>query len=607
MSHARKLASVAVAGLILGAGLAGCAATGLADQPREQSARSMASIQLDAIIADYERFARGLDPISEGREGNAEARARMPDWSREAELARVPHLEGFQRRLARIDTARLSDDERLNHAFLSAIIDEALEEIALDLGRLAFRNEGGVGQSLAYIARTTRLSNRADADAWLSRLRQMGKPFDDSLANARRGLETGMVQPRPTVEAALIGLRNEAAFTPETDPLLVPFDTLPASFPAPERERLRAEAIDIINAEIAPRRREWVRFLEQDYLPRAPEQLGIGNRPGGREAYAWLARSFTTTDLTPDQIHAIGLSEVARIRARMEVEMRASGWTGDFASFLQFLRTDPRFYARTREELLEKASEMSKRADDAMPSLFATLPRLPYGVRPVPLEIEETYTTGRYFPGSLENGVAGGYIVNTGRLDQRPLYELPALTLHEAVPGHHHQIALQQEAGEQPWFRRNAGITAFVEGWGLYAEFLGEEMGFYRDPYERFGRLSYEMWRACRLVADTGIHWMGWDIEQARACFAENSALAPHNIETELQRYISWPGQALAYKIGEIRLREIRVRAETALGEAFNVRTFHDALLVNGPLPLSLLDQHMDRWIAAQASPVSTD
>ena len=243
---------------------------------------------------------------------------------------------------------------------------------------------------------------------------------------------------------------------------------------------------------------------------------------------------------------------------------------------------------------------MAKRADGGLPALVRTLPRLTYNVRPVPLDIEDNYTTGRYNGGSLEEGTPGGYIVNTGKLDQRPLYELPALTLHEAVPGHHLQIALQQEAAAGPAFRRNAGVTAFSEGWGLYSEFLGEEMGFYRTAEERFGRLSYEMWRACRLVADTGMHWMAWTIEQARTCFTDNSALSPHNIETELQRYIGWPGQALAYKVGEIRLRAIRTRAEQALGERFNLRDFHDALLIDGPLPLDLLDRRMEAWIAAQ-------
>ena len=455
-------------------------------------------------------------------------------------------------------------------------------------------------RSMSYVASVTRITTVADAEAWISRLEAMPRIYADQLANARRGLETGMVQPRSIVENALTLIGPEAALTPGADPLLKPFTALPASIPVEQQNALRARAARAVADGVMPQRREWARFLREDYLPRAPETLGLVNRPGGREMYAYLVRGFTTTDLTPDQVHQIGVDEVARIRARMDTEMRAAGWTGDFAGFLHFLRTDPQFYATTREDLLEKASEMAKRSDDGLPALFGTLPRLPYGVRPVPREIEANYTTGRYNPGSIENGIAGGYMVNTSSLDQRGLYELPALTLHEAVPGHHLQIALQQEAEAGPYYRRSVDVTAFTEGWGLYSEFLGEEMNFYRTPYERFGRLSYEMWRACRLVADTGIHWMGWDIEQARACFRDNSALAPLNIETELQRYIGWPGQATAYKIGEIRLREIRSRAEAELGDRFDVRRFHDALLVDGPLPLGLLDERMNRWIAEE-------
>ena len=409
-----------------------------------------------------------------------------------------------------------------------------------------------------------------------------------------------MVQPRSIVENALSLMEPEAAFTPEIDPLLQPFETLPATIPADQQASLRARAAKAVADGVTPARREWVRFLREEYLPKAPETLGLVHRPGGKEMYAYLMGGYTTTELTPDEVHEIGRQEVARIRARMDVEMKAAGWTGDFAGFLHFLRTDPQFYVTTREGLMEKASEMAKRADDKLPALFGTLPRLPYGVREVPRDIEANYTTGRYFTGSMANGVAGGYMVNTSALNQRGLYELPALTLHEAVPGHHLQIALQQEAEDQPYFRRGVDVTAFVEGWGLYAEFLGEEMEFYRTPYERFGRLSYEMWRACRLVADTGIHWKGWDIEQARACFRDNSALSPLNIETELQRYIGWPGQATAYKIGEIRLRDVRARAERELGDRFDVRVFHDALLVNGALPMALLDARMDRWIAEE-------
>ena len=565
------------------------------------AARNAENPALASVLADYEAWLRSVEPVTAGMEGDRAALSRLSDASRAFEEAQEPVLKGFADRLAAIDAGGLSDDDRLNHAFMTYVIQRSRARIPLDTGRIeAFNSEGGPGQGLAYVASITRIASTADAEAWIARLEAMPKVYADQLANARRGLDTGLVQPRSIVENALTLIEPEAALDPGADPLLRPFATLPASIPAAQQAALRERAARVVADGVMPQRREWARFLREDYLPRAPETLGLVHRPGGREMYAYLVRGYTTTDLTPDDVHAIGLQEVARIRARMDTEMRAAGWTGDFASFLAFLRTDPQFYVTSREALMEKASEMAKRADDGLPALFGTLPRLPYGVRPVPREIEANYTTGRYNPGSMENGVAGGYMVNTSSLDQRGLYEMPALTLHEGVPGHHLQIALQQEAADGPYFRRSVDVTAFVEGWGLYAEFLGEEMGFYRTPYERFGRLSYEMWRACRLVSDTGIHWLGWDIAQARACFRDNSALAPLNIETELQRYIGWPGQATAYKIGEIRLRAIRTRAEAELGARFDIRRFHDALLVDGPLPMGLLDARMDRWIAEE-------
>ncbi|HYF23895.1 MAG TPA: DUF885 family protein [Caulobacteraceae bacterium] len=551
------------------------------------------------IVADWEAFARAEDPISAGQEGDRAALGRLPDVSPEGDARRTAAVKAFQTRLAAVDPKQLAPEDAFNHAFLSRVVAESLEGAQFDPARLAFDSEGGAGTWTGYLGRTTRIGSVEDAEAWLSRLEAMPKLYADTQANARRGVKTGFTQPRSVVESALETARAEAALTLADDPLMQPLANLPATIPADRQAAFRSRAEAIVRDRIAPARKEWVRFLETEYLPKARKGLGVGSLKGGQAYYAYLARSYTTTNLTPEQVHQLGLSEVARIRSEMDEQIAASGFKGSFAEFLQWLRTDPKFYAQTREDLLEKASEISKRADDKLPMLFKkSLPRLPYGVRPVPREIEERYTTGRYNSGSMETGVAGGYIVNTSKLDQRPLYELPALTVHEAVPGHHLQIAIAQELEEQPWFRRNAGVTAYTEGWGLYSEFLGIEMGIYRDPYERFGKLSYEMWRACRLVADTGIHAKGWTVEQARACFRDNSALAPHNIETELQRYIGWPGQALAYKIGELKFRELRKRAEAELGPRFDVRAFHDTVLLSGPLPMDMLESRVNAWIA---------
>ena len=553
------------------------------------------------IVADWETFDRFEDPLIAGAEGDRAALAKLPDITPAGDARRLTALKTFKSRLDAVSVRSLAADDAFNHAFLARDVNERIERAGYDPARLSFTNEGGPGSNLGYIARTTAISSRADADAWLSRLRATPQLIREAIANARRGIATGFTQPKSVVDDAVAIAKVEAALTVETDPLMIPFGVLPAAIAAADQAKLRTDALALVTGDIAAARKEWARFLESEYLPKARPGLGIGSIKEGRPYYAFLAKAYTTTAMAPDEIHEIGNKEVARIRAEMQTEMAAAAFKGTFAEFLQWLRTDPKFYAKTRQEMLEKASEIAKRADDQLPMLFRkSLPRLPYGVREVPREIEDQYTTGRYFPGSMTNGVAGGYIVNTGRLEQRPLYELPALTVHEAVPGHHLQIAIAQELGEQPWFRRNSMATAFVEGWGLYSEYLGVEMGIYRDPYERFGRLSYEMWRACRLVADTGIHWKGWTVAQARACFMDNSALAPHNIETELQRYIADPGQALAYKIGELRMKALRAKATTALGDGFDVREFHDTLLLGGALPLDMLEQRIDAWLASK-------
>jgi len=556
---------------------------------------------LDALVADYQAWSDRENPIGAGSNGDLEALGRLPDVSRAADLRRAKFLEGFQARLKAIPEAGLSESDRLDRAILMRVIDDQLASIRFDQSRFAFSSDDSWDGLLAYLADSAPMGSRGDALAWLGRLDAAPKFYADSTENARRGIKTGWTQPA-SISRLVLAQAHRAADAPVTDndPLLRPFDRLPASIPAEERAELKAMGAQILTDRLRPAQKAFVTFLETEYLPASRKGLGVGSLKGGRDYYAWLARRYTTTDMTPAQIHALGLSEVKRIRGEMDAVMAQTGFKGTFPEFLAFLRTDPQFYATSREDLLEKASEIAKRIDDRLPGYFGTLPRLTYGVREVPREIEESYTTGRYFPGSPRLGVAGGYMVNTGRLDQRALYELPALTLHEAVPGHHLQIALSQELPEVPAFRRDAEMTAFVEGWGLYAERLGVEMGIYRNPYEAFGRLSYEMWRACRLVADTGIHDMGWSLEEARACFIDNSALSPHNIDVELARYISWPGQALAYKIGERTLVKVRAKAEAALGDKFDIRRFHDAVLLAGPLPMDLLEQRIDRWIASE-------
>jgi uncharacterized protein (DUF885 family) len=360
---------------------------------------------------------------------------------------------------------------------------------------------------------------------------------------------------------------------------------------------MKARAITLIRDVLTPEYQKFYDFYTRDYQPKCAKAIGVSSEPQGAAYYTFRARVHTTTTLTPEKIHQIGLGEVARIGARMDKLAGDAGYPSR-AAFIAKLRTDPSYYAKTPEALLATAALIAKRIDGIMPRYYGTLPRLPYGIREIPKETAETTTTAYYNQGSPVSGIAGNYYVNTSKLDQRPLWELPALTAHEAVPGHHNQIALQQELS-LPEFRKYAtGFTAFVEGWGLYSEFMGEEMGLYDTPEKMMGRLSYEMWRACRLVVDTGMHAKGWSKAQAVAFMHDNSALSDANIEAEVNRYISWPGQALGYKIGEIKIRELRTRAEQALGAKFDIRRFHDAMLMQGAVPLDVLERQVDDWIA---------
>jgi uncharacterized protein (DUF885 family) len=566
-------------------GVAAAAAPGAADK-------------LAQAVKAYEAAGAGED---DGEGGSDDAsRFRFPPVGPKADADRKALLTSARQSLDGVALAGLKPDQRLTHAILKWSLDERLEGLSFDEARMPFSTDGGFDVILLYRANGMHLKSEAEARQWIALLAQAPDWYAANLANARRGLATGFVQAVPTVQAVLDRARRTAATPPAEEPLLAPLRDLPSSIPADRQAALLAEATQVMADKVAPARAGFVTFLEQEYLPHAAKSLAATDLPDGARYYAFLVRRHTTTTMTADQVHALGQSEVARIRGRMQVVMKQAGFQGDLPAFITYLRKDPRFYATSRQQLLEKSSEIAKRADDQLPAHFGTLPRLTYGVRPVPASIEQGYTTGRYFGGDPKTGRAGGLMINTSALDQRPLYELPALVLHEGAPGHHIQTALAQEQTGVPDFRKTIYFNAYGEGWGLYSEWLGEEMGIYRDPYELFGRLSYEMWRACRLVADTGIHAKHWTLDQAKACFNDNTALSPTNIDVEVARYISWPGQALAYKVGELKILELRHQAEAALGDKFDERAFHDAVLLNGSLPLAVLEAKIDAWIAAR-------
>jgi uncharacterized protein (DUF885 family) len=552
---------------------------------------------MSAIVRDFDAYARQQDPIRAADRGDMDAARRWPDDSPAAVAARKTSLLEFRRRLQSVSPAGLEPEDALNRALLIARVDSALEGFQFDEERIAFISGDGFYTTPDYAALNTRLPEAVAADAWLARMQAIPEYYAREIENMRRGIRTSFTQPRRTVERAIEDVGAQVALPLERSPLLAPFRTLPPSMPSSTRNQYAVRGRAILTSSVRPAQQALLTFLQREYLPHARPQIGIGTLPHGREYYAYLARRHTTTTMTPAQIHELGLEELARIRARMDATIAQTGFKGSFAGFLAMVRKDPRFYVPAAR-YGEMASEVAKRADFALPKYFGRLPRLTYGVLPMPAGLESS--ANGYLPGSPQRGVAGMVVYKPWMAQKMPTFGIAAWVLHEGVPGHHLQIALSQEIEGLPEFRRADDVTAYVEGWGLYSERLGEEMGMYRDPYEQFGRLSLEAWRACRLVIDTGMHVMGWSREQAIACLEDNSALAPAEIEFEVDRYIAWPGQALAYRIGELKLVDLRERAERALGERFDIRAFHDLVLDAGPMPLDLLEERVDRWIETQ-------
>jgi uncharacterized protein (DUF885 family) len=538
------------------------------------------------------------DPFFATVVGDKRFNARLPTAS-EAEYGRqADELRGFLRRLEPIDRERLGPADRLNLDIFQRLKQDALAEIEFPTYRMSLSRLGGHHTLFAELSTFISFDSEKDYEDYLTRLTGFAAYSQGQIELMREGLRSGWTQPRIALEGAEDSIADFIVDDPAESVFFAPMKDIPESVSAGTSQRLRSEAGGVISKSLVPAYRQLLRFVSEEYLPGARDEVAASSLPNGRRFYEHRVRMNVTLDVTPEQVHQIGLREVQRIRQEMDAVRPRVGFDGDRAAFGAFLRRDARFYVDTPEQLMKEVAFVLKRMDGELPRLFRTLPRQPYGIKPVPDYLAPRSTTAYYWEGAGDGSRPGCYYVNTYDLKSRPLYELEALSLHEAVPGHHLQIALQQELTDLPEFRRFEGFTAFVEGWGLYAERLGLEVGFYTDAYSDYGRLTYEMWRACRLVVDTGMHAFGWTRQQAIEYMAQNTALTDLNVRNEIDRYIAWPGQALAYKMGELKIRELRGRAEQALGERFNLRSFHDVVLLDGAVPLDVLENKVDAWIA---------
>ena len=526
----------------------------------------------------------------------------LADVSLEAIERRVERRRDVLRRFEEIDVSGFSAADRINARMFERQLRSSVQGFEFGGYQMPLNADSGFHMGFARMYRPMPFRTPDHYDDYIARMRAIPAYFEQQQGHMRAGIERGFTLPRVTLTGYEDTISAHIVDDPRDSAFWAPFEEVPASVGEMDRERILTDAAAAIAEAVVPAYQGFYDFFVGEYLPGARETVGASDLPDGEAYYGSQVRWFTTLDVTPQEIHETGLGEVARIRAEMAEVIREIGFEGSYAEFLDFLRTDPRFYPKTAQELLERAAWIAKTMDGKLPSLFATLPRVPYTVEPVPDHMAPKYTAGRYVSAPYNSTQPGIYWVNTYNLPSRPLYALAALTLHEAVPGHHLQNALAAEIDAGPEFRRHDYLSAFGEGWGLYSEYLGLEAGIYEDPYSNFGRLTYEIWRACRLVVDTGVHAMGWTRQQMLDYLAENTALSLHEVTTETDRYISWPGQALAYKMGELKIRELRGRAEEALGSDFDVRHFHDAVLANGSVPLDILEELIDAWIEAQRS-----
>ncbi len=535
---------------------------------------------------------------------------RWTDLSIEAIAERQRDQRKFLADLEAIDASGLDADARLDRELIRGALQQSIEGFEFPSEYLAISQLGGVQHRVPELLASMPTGSIADFENRLARLRAVPALVEQTLALLARGLASGITPPRITLRDVPQQVRDLITQDAAASPLLSSFADLPKAIPEETRAALRRSAERTLVDDVYPAYRSLLEYLEQTYRVGAREATSLSSLPDGKRWYAYNVRYHTTTDLTPQEIHGIGLAEVERIRGEMEAIIRELEFDGDFAEFAEFLRTDPRFYFDARDDFLAAYRAICKRADPELVRLFGRLPRLPYGVKAVPDYKSKSAPTAYYEPGSLAAGRPGLFFANSYALDTRPRWEMEALSLHEAVPGHHLQIALAQELEDAHDLLKYSFYSAFIEGWALYAESLGEEMGFYQDPYSRFGRLTYEIWRAIRLVVDTGIHALGWSRERAIAYFEQNAPRDEHDVVVEVDRYIVWPGQALAYKIGELKIRELRNAAQRQLGPAFDVRAFHDQVLLRGAMPLDVLDRRIRAWaqrVRSEAEAINND
>ena len=552
--------------------------------------------QLNSIMAEYWDFHLAENPTEATQVGINAFNDRMPAATSADQARQLEAEQSFLRRTRDIDRDTLSPDGRVNADLFEWVLEDSIGAFELNLSRIPFNTFWGFFMEALQANSGVSMESAKAYQDYIARLADIPRYFDENLANMRVGVSEGFVLPQIVIDGILPTIEAQLKDDPEGSSFFEPFKDMSARVSAAEQEQLRRSAREVIGQKVLPAYFELAEYLKKEY--QASESIGAKQLPDGEAYYAFQIKRYTTlVDTTAAEIHQTGLAEVKRIRADMDAIIEELGFEGGFKAFADFLRTDEQFYAPTEDQLLKEVAFVAKTIDHKMPGFFGKLPRQSYGVVAVPEEIAPNYTTGSY-NGAPPGGSHGGeFWVNTYALNQRPLYEIPALTLHEAVPGHHHQNALALEMEEVPEFRLNLYFSAFGEGWALYAEKLGIEMGIYQTPYEHFGRLSYEMWRACRLVIDTGIHSQGWTRQQALDFLADNTSLSSSNVRAEIDRYISWPGQALAYKLGELKIWELRHHAEEQLGDRFDLREFHDVVLGNGALPLAMLESTVNRYV----------